>query len=160
MGEITAERLRLLVEYEPQTGVFRRRVKRSWLASGGSPDRNGHIRISVDGRLYAAHRLAWLYMTGSWPAGVIDHVNGVRSDNRWGNLRDVSVTVNQQNQQRAHRRNCTGLLGVTFNKARGKFQAQISASGRRLYLGLHDTAEEAHSAYVRAKRALHEGNQL
>ena len=158
--QLTAERLRQLVSYDRLTGEFTRLVKQSAVAASGWLDRNGHVRISVDGQVYAAHRLAFLYVTGQWPTGVVDHINGERADNRWENLRDVSMTVNQQNQRRAHKRNATGLLGVTFNKRRGKYQAQIAINGAYRYLGLYATADLAHAAYLAAKRQHHEGNTL
>lgn len=126
----------------------------------GGPDRNGHIRIYIDGRIYAAHRLAWLYMHGVWPAGDVDHKDGCPANNKFSNLRDVSKAINQQNQRRPHSHGTTGFLGVTFHKAKGKFQAQIGTKGKHLYLGLFHTAELAHAAYLNAKRRIHEGNML
>lgn len=160
MADLTAEALRSLVCYDPRSGQFTRLLRANWCAAGGWLDRNGHVRISIAGRAYAAHRIAWLYVHGRWPQGDIDHINGDRADNRIENLRDVCKAMNQQNQRKAHRTNATGLLGVTFNTARSKYQAQIGVSGRNKYLGLFDTATEAHQAYLAAKRALHEGNTL
>lgn len=157
---LTAAALRSLVAYDPSTGRFRRLVRTNWQAAEGWRDRNGHVRMSVAGKAYAAHRLAWLFVHGVWPIGDIDHINGDRADNRIENLRDVSKAINQQNQRRAHKRNPHRLLGVTYHKARGKYQAQISVGAKHRYLGLFDTAEEAHAVYLKAKRELHEGNTL
>ena len=159
--KLSQETLKSELHYDPATGLFTRaRAASTFRKVGevaGGADRNGHIRISIGNRLYSAHRLAWLYVYGIHPSGAIDHINGNRSDNRIANLRDVTLSVNQQNQRAAQKHNSTGLLGVTFNKARGRFQAQIGLGKDRRYLGLFDTAEAAHAAYVTAKRALHEG---
>lgn len=163
-SSITPERLRDVLAYDQETGIFTRRISLTRRIKvgdvAGGPDRNGHIRIQVDGRLYAAHRLAWLYMTGSWPSHDVDHIDGRRANNSFANLRDVSKAANQQNQRHPHARGTTGYLGVTFNKARGKFQAQIGTKERCKYLGLFPSAAQAHAAYLTAKRQLHEGNML
>lgn len=161
IAELTREKLMSELSYNKDSGVFTRiRAASNAVEVGdiaGGKDRNGHIRISVSNRLHAAHRLAWLYVHGEWPSGVIDHINGDRADNRIVNLRDVPQSTNQQNQRNAHSINKTGLLGVTFHKSRGKFQAQIGRGKDHIYLELFLTAEEAHSAYLDAKRAIHEG---
>jgi len=121
----------------------------------------GYRCIKVLGRLQLAHRLAWLYVHGVWPDHEIDHLNGIRSDNRLGNLRDVSRTTNSENQRRATVGNTsTKLLGATLDDSvyrRKPFKAQIKVNGRSRHLGMFATAEEAHQAYVDAKRQLHEG---
>nr|WP_274383193.1 HNH endonuclease [Cupriavidus gilardii] len=123
----------------------------------GSPDKGGYLQIFFAGKNHKAHRLAWLYMTGSWPSSNIDHINGVPWDNRWANLRDTPQSVNAQNLRRPRRDNKTGFLGVSPDRRRGGFIAQISANGRCRYLGRFPTPELAHQAYVQAKRQLHAG---
>lgn len=156
---LTADRLRAVLSYDPDTGLFLRRTKGIGRPMTCSPGKHGYVRIKVDGCQHLAHRLAWLYMTGEWPAGVIDHRNGNGADNRWMNLRDVTVSVNLQNQQKATAQNTNGLLGAHVLRRGGtvRFQSQIRVNGRRLYLGIFDTPEEAHAAYLAAKRRLHEG---
>lgn len=157
---LTADRLRDLLDYNSETGIFRwkvrvaRRVRVGDIA--GSAD-NGYREIRIDYTAYRAHRLAWLYAHGVWPKE-IDHINGVMDDNRLLNLRDATKSENQQNQRRAQSNNKTGLLGVSLR--RGKFQAQIMASGKNLHLGYFATAELAHAAYVQAKRRLHPAGML
>jgi hypothetical protein len=109
----------------------------------------------VLGRIYLAHRLAWMYVYGRWPAkGLdIDHINGNRQDNRIANLREVTRGQNMQNQRRASSRSTTGLLGV-LRKSR-RFAAHITADGRTHCLGTFDTPEEAHRVYMDAKSRLH-----
>ena len=122
----------------------------------GSVNDKGYIVIRCFGRLYHAHRLAWLLTHGAWPAGDIDHINGIRTDNRIANLRDVSRSVNQQNLKTARRDNQTGLLGVKKTRC-GTFEARINLNGRYVHLGTFPAAAEAHQAYITAKRKHHEG---
>lgn len=156
---LDADYLRSILAYDPTAGDFRWKAYRGRLARIGDqagftrPD--GYVQIKVLGRAYMAHRLAWLHMTGAWPKHEVDHINGVICDNRWVNLRDVRHDVNSQNRRSAHRNNKSGLIGVSPYKDR--FQANISASGRRQFLGIFATREEAFRAYVVAKRSLHPG---
>lgn len=162
--ELTQQRLKELIEYDPLTGVLRRRKFTAPRATAGqlagSSSYAGHRRfICVDGRRYAASRLVWLYVHGHWPKGVIDHINGNPADNRLSNLRDVPQQLNVHNQRHANRRNKTGLIGAHAHPD-GGFSASIKAGGRLRYLGYFKTPEEAHEAYVKAKRVLHEGCTL
>lgn len=107
-------RLQELLEYAPETGAFRWRVNRTSVRAGtvaGRLDSKGYRQISVDGQRYAAHRLAWLYVNGEWPMHEVDHVNGIRDDNRIANLRDVARIINMRNKRRY--RNASGLpIGI------------------------------------------------
>lgn len=151
---LTAKRLREVLRYDPATGLFKRRhVTRNWREFAGAQDSQGHVQIRVDGPLYAAHRLAWLYMTGEWPKAGVDHRNGIRSDNRWTNLRAATAAENCQNQV-ARCTNKSGVLGVRLLK-NGKWNAQIQAGGKKKNLGQFDTLEEAGQAYLAAKQRLH-----
>ena len=158
-NRITAERARELLEYSAETGVFRWRVNRQGgicsgsVAGGKKPD--GYIYIGVDGVKFLAHRLAWLYVHGKWPREHIDHINGVRDDNRLSNLREASNSENMQNQRRAQANNANGLLGVSWDEKRKRWQAQIKANGRKRHLGRFETSEEARAAYIAAKAELH-----
>lgn len=165
--ELTAARVREVLDYSPETGEFRWRVARGPCVAGkvaGCKHPNGYIALTVEFHQCQAHRLAWLYMYGEWPVNEIDHINGVRDDNRAVNLRDVSKHVNQQNRRKAQRQAApspfnTGLLGTYFHRMRQCFIAQIQdpATGKHKWLGSFATAEEAHEAYLEAKRRIHEG---
>jgi hypothetical protein len=160
MMNLTADKLNELLIYEPDTGVFRWRVTLGHRGKAGrmaGAIRNGYRLIGIDKKMYAAHRLAWVMVHGDWPDGEIDHINGDPSDNRITNLRDVGRGINLQNQRSAQARSKSGLLGASFHKARGKWRAQIAFQGKTEYLGYFDSAEEAHTAYVRRKRELHVG---
>ena len=118
----------------------------------------GYIVIGIERQWNWAHRLAWLYMTGEWPAGVIDHIDGDRANNRFSNLRDVPQRANMQNRKRPQKDNVLGLLGVSMR--RGRFRATLKLASRQLHIGDFDTPEAAHQAYLEAKRLHHEGNTL
>ncbi len=164
-GDLTAEHLRDLLSYDADTGHF---VWKVTVAQGvkagrvaGSTSVWGYRTIQVLGRSYRAHRLAWLYVYGEWPSAYIDHINGNRSDNRIANLRDVPRNVNAQNQRRPQKNNKCGLLGVSWHSQARKWVAQIQRpSGGKKCLGLFETPEAAHEAYLATKRQMHEGCTL
>lgn len=156
---VTEKRLRELLHYDPETGIFTRIVGKGGKPSGsvsGKKTLGGYWQIKVDHISYRAHRLAWLYVYGKWPANMIDHIDGNPLNNSISNLRDVTRSVNVQNVKRARANNKLGLLGVSRN--RNKFQAAIKTEdGKRHYLGTYQTPELAHEAYLSAKRKLHQG---
>ena len=155
---MNADRLRQVLDYDPATGVFRWKTQLSPRGAVGSVAGRakpcGYRQISIDKKLYYAHRLAWLYVTGKWPVDQIDHIDGRRSHNAFANLRECVQTQNNQNQAKLSR-NSTGELGVTWDKQKNKYRAQIGVSGRNLNLGLHATVEKAAIAYSEAKAQLH-----
>lgn len=163
-ADLSADRLREMLHYEPLTGVFTWRVTRCGRAIAGAAAgrvSGGYWKINVEGQTHAAHRLAWLYMTGARPVNVVDHIDTDRLNNRWVNLRDIPQTINLQNRHKARVDNrSAGLLGVSRYPINGKFQARIQVDGKSRSLGYFATPEEAHGAYVRAKRQFHEGCTL
>jgi hypothetical protein len=153
---LTAELLREIARYEPETGEFFRRIDapRGAFKVGdrmGRTHPEGYRLIKIRGRDFKAHRLAWLYVHGEWPIDEIDHINGQRGDNRIANLRDVPKATNQQNQK-AQRNTATGILGVT-RKGAG-FQARLRFNNERHYVGYFKTLDEACAAYLALKQAL------
>jgi hypothetical protein len=164
-ADLTAARLRELLHYDETTGLFTWLVSRSIAVKAGAiagkpPKDAGYCYVFVDGYLYAAHRLAWLYMTGQWPVGLIDHKDGIRCNNAFSNLRDVTHRQNSENKRKARVDSKTGLMGVTYHAKNRKFQARIQTEGRSRSLGYYPTAEEAHAAYLTEKRLLHSANTL
>lgn len=156
--EFAMDSLRNLLSYEPTTGVFTWLVSRGRVKAGdiaGAVHCNGYIRIQVSGKNILAHRLAWFFTCGAFPAMQIDHINGDKRDNRIENLRDVTPLVNSQNMRGARAGSKSGLLGVEPYK--GKWRARIRINGKRVSLGCMDSKEDAHSAYVGAKRQAHTG---
>lgn len=155
---ISLEQVNRSVTYNPATGQFVRLVSRGKAKAGvisGCYRPDGYRYISVLGKRFLAHRLAFFVMTGRMPTHDIDHINGDRSDNRWGNLRDVTVQMNRQNQRRPKSGSTSKLLGAFYDPRCGRWYSNIRVDGRRVPLGRFDTAEQAHAAYLSAKRRLH-----
>lgn len=113
----------------------------------------GYIQISIDGRRYYAHRLAWLFVTGEWPQQIIDHKNGDRTDNRFENLRLSTPSANRINQHVARSDSQTGLQGVRVRD--GRYRAVIRVDGQKRYFGTYSTPLAAHEAAINAKRVHH-----
>ena len=147
-----------MLDYNPDTGVFIWKVSRSSVKAGsvaGTIDGDGYRMIGFVRRRLGSHRIAWVISTGAWPIDQVDHINGIRDDNRIVNLREATDHQNQQNRRRAQRNSKSGFLGVCFHKDVGKWQAQIKIDGKNKYLGLYATPELAHSAYLVAKAVFH-----
>lgn len=156
---VLIDRVRELLDYDAVRGALVWRVNISNIAKGRVAGTKNGIRgyrqVRVDGRIVMEHRLVWFHVNGVWPTGEIDHINGIHHDNRIENLRDVSAGVNMQNLRIPRSTNKVGLLGVT--RVGKKFRATIRLNRVAKYLGLYDTPELAHEAYVRAKRLMHMG---
>ena len=149
--DLTADRLRKLLNYDPDTGTFtwaitRRGCRKNSVA--GCKMKHGYVAIRLDNKLFTAHRLAWLYVNGAWPKAQIDHVNRDRADNRVANLREVTNAENAQNKKSS--RNKSGFAGV--RKENRKWLAEIKVNYKPIRIGLFETPEAAHRAYVAAKR--------
>lgn len=159
---VSHKRLKEVLNFDPETGIF------TWLINTGKKQKkgkeagcissiSGYRVIGIDKRIYTAHRLAIFFINGIWPDHT-DHINGERSDNRINNLRDVSASMNSQNQRRARVDNkTTGLLGVHKCKDSKWFYARIQVNRTVIRLGRFVTAELAHAAYLEAKRLHHPG---
>jgi len=159
---LTASALRNEIEYNAHTGMFiwrfpRQGRARSRMTGRSGPD--GYLFICIDGKLYLAHRLAWLHMTSSWPSDEIDHRNGIRSDNRWNNLRKATRAENGQNiSMRSD--NTSGLPGVSWDKRRLKWRAYININGHQIALGYFPDKANAGIAYIKAKNRIHTFNPV
>jgi hypothetical protein len=150
---ITAEEVRRQLSYDPETGIFTWLVKKISVQKGtiaGSLHNNGYLRIKINGKFLSAHRLAWLITTGSFPDDQIDHINGIRNDNRIENLR---CATNSQNG--ANKKSCAviGFKGVTLNGKR--WRARVHYNKKQFNLGTFDTPEEAHEAYCKKATEVH-----
>jgi hypothetical protein len=163
-ASIPVDCLRKILAYDDQMAVLRWRVpvSRRFKAGdiAGCARKDGRYVVRVRGSLYYQHRVVWALVHGAWPSGEIDHINGDESDNRIENLRDVSSTVNQQNKRKAFKKSKTGLLGASPAGCPGeigRYVAFIGGPDGRKNLGYFDTPEEAHAAYVAAKRKIHAG---
>ena len=154
-NELTAEKLRELLHYEPETGIFTRKVSTAHNVKvgdvAGSQDRHGYLRIMVQSRRYKAHRLAWLYVYGEWPTDQIDHINRIRADNRIANLREVTNKQNLQNAGKSSH-NTSGHTGVYWYKRDSKWVAHIRHNHKLIHLGYFNTIEEAIAARKAAEK--------
>ena len=151
--DLTAELLRAMLTYDTQTGEFRWKVVRNShggrtaigeLAGGMASDGRYWV-IGLLGKRHLAHRLAWLYVYGSWPRE-IDHIDGNKLNNAISNLRDCTRSENNHNKN--------GSSGVYLIAGRNKYRAAIRINRKKIHLGCFDTAEEARSAYLKAKNPL------
>ncbi|MFT0547451.1 HNH endonuclease signature motif containing protein [Allopusillimonas ginsengisoli] len=141
--------------YTPETGIFKRRgaAVGPRVESAGTYHTLGYIQIRVCGGRYLAHRLAWLYEYGRWPEFHIDHINGIRDDNRISNLRDVSAKQNRQNTTIASKKNVLGILGVS--KRGSRYVSRIVINGKKIQVGSFKSQDEAQLAYLKAKKKYH-----
>ncbi len=146
---ITAEHVRERLEYFPSTGVFRWKTNRNSKRVGDVAGTNvvTAIKIHIAGKVYMAHRLAWLYMTGNFPEDLIDHINLNPLDNRWDNLRAADKRQNAHNCG-IRSDNSSGFKGVCWDKRVGKWRADIRLSNTRKHLGMFEDPKAAHDAYV------------
>lgn len=144
---ISHSRLLELLDYDPTTGVFTRKVTLSNKNKIGDVAGNlnrGYIELSVDGRVYRAHRLAWFYVHGVWPNDGLDHKDLDKKNNAIGNLREATQSQNGVNNG-VRKNNTLGVKGVS--KHGDRFKASVMVKRKRLHIGIFDTAHEAARAY-------------
>lgn len=155
--ELTKENLISILDYEPSTGLFRwnkescKRLVKG--AAAGTLD-NGYIMIGIDRKQYRAHRLAWLYVYGYMPVEQIDHVNGIKTDNRIENLRLATHGQNCANRKKQSN-NTSGYKGVCFIKSIGKWRARIGYNNKKIDIGFFDNPKDAAIAYSKKSIELH-----
>ncbi len=155
----SAERLRNLLDYDPETGVLRWKVRtdvsQRWNTryagtEAGTVDGDGYLQIKIDDKSMMAHRLAWVIYYGVWPK-IVDHIDGTPNNNRIANLRSVTRKLNQRNQKR-HKSNTSGRTGVTWNRVRQVWVAHIGRGKKCLYLGSYMDFSEAVKARETAEQ--------
>lgn len=155
---LTQSRLKELLIYDPDTGVFTNRLFRGLRAMAGAVAGNinarGYIDICIGNRKYKAHRLAWFYVHGVWPTYYIDHINRVKDDNRIANLRDIQQLQNGQNKTK-HRNNTSGHTGVVWHKREQNWRARIRVKGKDIYLGGFDNIQSAIECRKQAELTYH-----
>ncbi|AZV02301.1 putative homing endonuclease [Pectobacterium phage Arno18] len=154
---LTQEVLKTLLSYDPETGSFK------WLSGGrrrvlgaeaGYLRKDGYVHIGVAGSLYLAHRLAWLYMTGSFPILKIDHKNGICSDTRWSNLRLATSSQNSCNSRLAAS-NTSGVKGICWHNKSHRWIARVGYRGKRYLVGYFDSLPEAQAATIYFREVMH-----
>ena len=160
---LTSRKARQLLSYDENSGVlvwkprpgFRQFNTRFAGHIAGCTDPAKYVRVRIEGRLYLAHRVAWLIVHGKWPANDIDHRFGIAVGNAFANLRSATRTENMQNKVMASN-NTSGFIGVSWAKGSFKWTARIKVpNGKYLHLGLFETKETAAAAYAAAKRRHH-----
>ena len=158
MSSLNSTRLKELLQYNHDTGVFTwinnmgKRIKAG--SEAGCLTRQGYVQIRIDAKSYAAHRLVWLYMYGSFPDCSIDHIDGDKTNNARANLRIATQAENCQNLKKS--RGSSGYLGVSKDTTRNnRWKASIKLNGKQIHIGWFKTPLEAHEAYLKAKRLFH-----
>lgn len=157
--DLTSALAREFYTYNSETGELRWRIKPCQRMNAGDIagciNGDGYLQVAFKATRYPAHRVIWLYVYGEWPDGMVDHINGVRTDNRIANLRNVSAAMNQHNRRHLAKNNTSGFTGVRWFQ--NAWRAGIWLGGKYHFIGYFKTAEEAGAAYVEAKRRLHAG---
>ena len=174
-NDLTAEFVRQILDYNPDTGVLRWKERPASMFKDGEHsashraalwnsryvgtvagklERWGYRDVCINHRHYKAHRLAWLIMTGEWPKDQIDHINLNKNDNRWPNLRAATHSENMANR-RLHRNNMSGCKGVYWHKRQKKWLVEISKDKRKIYLGCFDMLEDAERVRKEAAEHFH-----
>lgn len=147
--ELSQEKLKQRLRYDPITGIFHHLTNTGRAKIGAEAgvrhNKHGHLRIKVDGKGYLAHRAAWLYMTGEWPPGRIDHKDKDPANNAWDNFRIATHAQNIGNS-RMRKDNTSGFKGVSWSSERRKWVTHCGGK----YIGVFETPEEASAAYEQA----------
>jgi len=142
---LTQNELKSILKYNRNTGEFIKRFSSGSTKKGsiaGTVQKSGYVQIEINGKGYKAHRLAWLYVTGAFPSDQIDHINHIRSDNSFVNLRECSNIENSKNAKMP-KNNTSGFVGVNFSKSVGKWHVRVGVDGVRVHVGYFDLKEDA-----------------
>jgi hypothetical protein len=153
---LTQEQLKEILHYDPESGIFRWRKSvarciKPWDVAG--TDVHGYVVIEIKAKPHAAHRLAWLYMTGSLPQVQVDHEDRVRSNNSWSNLREATHKQNMENKP-IYKNNSSGYRGVCWCKRNEKWAAKLSHNKKNIHVGYFDDAKEAAQAVAERRSKL------
>lgn len=163
MQKISHKELLRVVSYDPDTGVFTRNISSGGMIVGSVvgtiKNDDGYIQGRILGRKYYMHVVAFFYVYEYWPIEQIDHINGIRSDNRISNLREATNANNQQNTNLI-RSNVSGYVGVSFHKSKGMWQSRITLNYKTHNLGYFNSPIDASIAYLNAKTRIHTFNPV
>lgn len=160
LSQLTQEEVRGIFRYNRRDGLLIRKFTVGAARAGTSSqckDRDGYLVVGINGRLYRAHRVIWLYVYGDWPLNDCDHINRVKDDNRIKNLRDVTRSQNKQNMLACKSNKC-GIKGVYWSERYERWMAEIGHQGKQIRIGQYKTIKEAADAYAATAANLHEFN--
>jgi hypothetical protein len=152
------ERIDSLLSYDPETGILKWKISpgrrvRAGAEAGYLNEVTGYLNVGVDGRLYQAHRIAWLLHEGHWPEGNPEHENRIGSDNRWANIRDLARDQSQNlGNQSLRVDNISGLRGVYLNRRKNKWGVEIQIRGNKIHVGYFDDPRLAGLTYDAASK--------
>ncbi len=157
MKKLTQKELKQVVHYNPETGIFTRKITTQYNAQkgdiAGTNHGDGYLNFWVNGKCYSNSRLAWLYVYGYFPENMIDHINRIRNDNRICNLREVSPQCNNRNSS-IYITNTSGIKGVYWYKKTGKWCVQIQTNRECKTLGYYKSFSEAVCLRLAAEQCL------
>ncbi|MDU4943950.1 MAG: HNH endonuclease [Mixta calida] len=157
MNNLTQEQLKKILHYDPETGVWTWLVSRGRIPKGSVAGTIGSVEgyrsISINHHRYRSGRLAFFYMTGRWPIQV-DHINRIRDDDRWVNLREADNSQNNCNRD-LQKNNTSGASGVCWAKNKSKWLVQVGVKGKLIYFGLYEDKELADLVCSEAKAKYH-----
>jgi hypothetical protein len=157
MKKLTQKRLKELLRYDPATGIFRWKISNSNRIKIGNITgcitKYGYLEIVIDKKNYKSHRLAFLYMNGYFPENDIDHINRLKTDNRWINLREVSRQCNIRNSNN-YRTNTSGIKGVSWHNPSNKWMSYIYINNKRKNLGYYKSFDNAVCARLAGEQCL------
>lgn len=150
IGEnLTQEIVRKYLHYNPDTGMFTWLLPRSGHQVGRvnyPRSHNSYVHVKMFNQSYLAHRVAWFYMTGKWPRNEIDHINLIRHDNSWKNLREATSAQNSANVPETRKNRSSGLKNVVWRKSDSKWIARLQVSRKRHTVGFFDCPAAAYFA--------------
>lgn len=141
---ITQAELHYYLTYNPETGIFTNNIKRKRCNVGqkvGCINGKGYVNVVIQNKIYQAHRLAWLYVYGNIPS-TLDHINGIRHDNKISNLRPATTQQNAHNTK-LYSTNTSGIKSVTWNKLAKKWKVEMRVNGIKVFFGYFDDFFEA-----------------
>jgi hypothetical protein len=159
---INAKEVRELFEYNPENGNLTWVKKRKYFSKlllgniAGTLNDNGYRAVTIKGKTYQIHRIIWLYVHGKFPENVIDHINGIKDDNRLCNLRDCTISENNLNTKLS-KNNVSGIKGIHWNKLKNKWHGQINFNKKKIFIGYFDDFFEA-CCKIRSARNKYHGS--
>jgi len=156
-SSVSIEEIKARVRFDSETGKLHRVTASGGSKVGqetGSMSSSGYLGVGICGKAFLCHRIAWLLHYGEWPEFEVDHINGMKTDNRISNLRSATRSENVNNTN-LRSDSTSGYKGVNYSNQHGRYRARIVVKGKRMHVGMYDTPEQAHEALCAARNAYH-----